>query len=115
MPPEHDLPARHPNHSRSSWSNRAFENTLPREWVVHPIAEDYGIYRRVEVFENGRTTGIFFNVQLKSTDRGSGHQPAESIKRTTLNYWNQTPDATLVVIGHDSTETLWYRWAHLLP
>jgi tetratricopeptide (TPR) repeat protein len=88
---------------------------LPREWVVHSLAEDYGIDRRVEVFEDGRTTGIFFNVQLKSTDRGSGHQPAESIRRATLNYWEQTPDATLVVIGHNSTETLWYRWAHLLP
>ncbi|MGO2518510.1 MAG: DUF4365 domain-containing protein [Microbacterium sp.] len=115
MPSEHDLPTRHANHSRSSWSNRAFEHVLPREWVVHALAEDYGIDRRVEVFEDDRTTGIFFNVQLKSTDRGSGHQPAESIKRTTLNYWDQTPDATLVVIAHDSTETLWYRWAHLLP
>ena len=66
MPPEHDLPERHPNHSRSSWSNRAFEHSLPREWVVHPIAEDYGIDRRVEVFKGGRTTGIFFNVQLLS-------------------------------------------------
>lgn len=115
MPSDQDLPVRHDNHSRSSWSTREFEHVLPREWVVHSLAEDYGIDQRVEVFENGLTTGIFFNVQLKSTDRGSGHRPAESIKRTTLNYWDQTPDATLVVIGHDSTETLWYRWAHLLP
>ncbi|MBD8205210.1 DUF4365 domain-containing protein [Microbacterium sp. CFBP 8790] len=115
MPPEQDLPIRHDNHARSSWSTRAFEAVLPREWVVHSLAEDYGIDRRVEVFENGRTTGVFFNVQLKSTDSGSGHEPAASIKRSTLNYWAQTPDATLVVIAHDSTETLWYRWAHLLP
>lgn len=115
MPSEPHLPVRHENHSRSSWSNREFERVLPREWVVHSLAEDYGIDRRVEVFENGRTTGVFFNVQLKSTNRGSGHSPAESIKRTTLNYWQQTPDATLVVIAHDSTETLWCRWAHLLP
>lgn len=109
------LPVRHPNHSRSSWSNREFERALPRDWVVHSLAEDYGIDRRVEVFENGQTTGVFFNVQLKSTDRGSGQRPAETIQRTTLNYWDQTPDATLVVIAHDSTKTLWYRWAHLLP
>lgn len=115
MPSDQDLPTRHDNHSRSSWSNREFERVLPREWVVHSLSEDYGIDRRVEVFENGRTTGVFFNVQLKSTDRGSGQRPAESINRTTLNYWNQTPDATLVVIAHDSTGTLWYRWAHLLP
>lgn len=115
MPSEIDLPMRHPNHARSSWSTREFERVLPRDWVVHSLAEDYGIDRRVEVFENGRTTGVFFNVQLKSTDRGSGQQPAESIRRTTLNYWDQTPDATLIVIAHDSTQTLWYRWAHLLP
>ncbi|MFJ4044164.1 DUF4365 domain-containing protein [Microbacterium sp. NPDC089987] len=114
MLPAQELPVRHQNHSRSTWSNRAFEGVLPREWVIHSLAEDYGIDRRVEVFENGRTTGIFFNVQLKSTDRGSGHQPAESIRRATLNYWEQTPDPTLIVIGHDSTKTLWYRWAHLL-
>lgn len=115
MPSERDLPTRDQNHSRSSWSTREFSHLLPRDWVVHSIDEDYGIDLRVEVFEDGRTTGVFFNVQLKSTDQGSGHQPASSIKRTTLNYWNQTPDATLVVIAHDSTETLWYRWAHLLP
>lgn len=115
MPSEDQLPVRHPSHARSSWSNREFERVLPRDWVVHSLAEDYGIDRRVEVFEDGHTTGVFFNVQLKSTDVGSGHRPAQPIKRTTLNYWDQTPDATLIVIAHDSTETLWYRWAHLLP
>ena len=115
MAPETDLPGRPEGHSRSTWSTRAFASVLPREWLVHLLEEDYGIDRRVEVFEDGHTTGLFFNVQLKSTRTGRGHQPAESIKRTTLNYWNQTPDATLVVIAHDPTETLWYRWAHLLP
>lgn len=109
-----DLPGRPETHSRSTWSTRAFASILPRDWLVHPLEEDYGIDRRVEVFESGRTTGVFFNVQLKSTETGSGVRPAESIKRRTLNYWAQTPDATLVVIAHDPTETLWYRWAHLL-
>ena len=115
MPTGTDVPGRPEGHSRSTWSTRAFASVLPREWLVHPLEEDYGIDRRVEVFEDGHTTGVFFNVQLKSTKTGRGQRPAESIKRTTLNYWNQTPDATLVVIAHDPTETLWYRWAHLLP
>ncbi|WP_324013476.1 DUF4365 domain-containing protein [Microbacterium sp. JZ37] len=110
-----DLPKRDENHSRSSWSDRAFAHVLPPEWVVHPVEEDYGIDRRVEIFEHEQTTGIFFNVQLKSTRQGSGHQPAESIKRSTLNYWAQTPDATLVVIAHEPSKTLWFCWSHLLP
>jgi tetratricopeptide (TPR) repeat protein len=110
-----DLPGRPETHTRSTWSTRAFASVLPSGWLIHPLEEDYGIDRRVEVFENGRTTGIFFNVQLKSTEVGSGERPAESIKRTTLNYWAQTPDATLVVIAHEPTKSLWYRWSHLLP
>ncbi|MHA6667484.1 DUF4365 domain-containing protein [Homoserinimonas sp. A447] len=115
MQPEPDLPERPEVHSRSTWSTRAFASVMPREWLIHSLEEDYGIDRRVEVFENGRTTGITFNVQLKSTEQGNGRRPATPIKRKTLNYWAQMSDPTLVVIGHDPTETLWYRWSHLLP
>ncbi|MFP7834663.1 DUF4365 domain-containing protein [Marisediminicola sp. LYQ134] len=115
MVPELELPERVETHARSTWSTRTFASIVPAAWLVHELEEDLGIDCRVEVFEDGRTTGIFFNVQLKATKTGSGQQPAETIKRRTLNYWAQTPDPTLVVIGHEPTGTLWYRWAHLLP
>lgn len=110
-----ELPRRDENHGRASWSTRAFAAALPSEWLVHDLETDYGIDCRVEIFEDGRTTGLFFNVQLKSTAKGKGDCPARPIKRSTLNYWAQTPDPTLIVIGHEPTRALWFQWFHLLP
>ncbi|WP_314506017.1 DUF4365 domain-containing protein [uncultured Microbacterium sp.] len=107
-------PKRDTNHIKATWSTRAFESVLPDEWVVHSLAEDYGIDRRVEIFENGETTSLDFNVQLKSTSKGSGVKPSKSIRRETLGYWDDWSNPTLVVIAHKPTKTLWYRWSHML-
>lgn len=109
-----ERPSRPSNHVLESWSASAFESLLPPEWVVHRLDADYGVDRRVEIFENGRTTGFAFNVQLKATEKGSGTRPAKPIRRATLGYWYDLADPTLVVIAHKPTDTLWYRWAHLL-
>ena len=40
----------------------------PTGWVLRSLNPDYGADCEVEVFENGRTTGSTFKIQLKSSD-----------------------------------------------
>ncbi len=47
---------------------RLFEQSLPREWVYRPLPKDYGIDGEVEVFRDGKSTGIIFKVQVKGTE-----------------------------------------------
>jgi len=44
-----------------------FRQSLPAEWVVRPIAPDYGIDYEVEIVEESSLTGFTFYVQLKGT------------------------------------------------
>lgn len=108
------MPQRPRGHVNETWSIRAFESLLPAEWLSHPFESDYGIDRRVEIFEGQTATGHFFNVQLKSQTTGSGQRPAVPIRRSTLNYWAELRDPTLIVIAHEPTQVLWFRWSHLL-
>ena len=39
----------------------------PRGWTLTPIVADYGVDFDVEVFNENRTTGITFKLQLKSS------------------------------------------------
>jgi hypothetical protein len=45
-----------------------FEGVLPASWVKRPQSDDYGTDYEVEVFQNGRSTGITFKAQLKGTE-----------------------------------------------
>lgn len=109
-----EMPQRPRGHVNETWSIRAFESLLPAEWLSHQFESDYGIDRRVEIFEDQTATGHFFNVQLKSQTTGSGQSPAVAIRRSTLNYWAELRDPTLIVIAHEPTQALWLRWSHLL-
>jgi len=98
-----------------TWSERKFESMLPDEWLTHGQSKDYGIDLRVEIFDGTAATGLEFNVQMKSTSKGSGQNPGRPVKRSTMNYWASLASPTLVVVAHRPSETLWCTWAHLLP
>lgn len=42
---------------------------LPDAWVYRELPKDYGIDGEVEVFRQGSSTGAFFNVQVKGTEK----------------------------------------------
>lgn len=44
-----------------------FESSLPESWLHRRQDQDYGIDREVEIFENEKSTGIIFKVQIKGT------------------------------------------------
>lgn len=106
-----DMPKRPRSHALETKSKRLFEASMPEDWVVTDSGPDYGIDLRVEVFQDGTTTGLQFNVQLKATDGNVRNR--WSIRRETLNYWETLASPTLLVIAHGPTETLKYQWVHL--
>lgn len=103
------MPRRPRNHELETESQRAFESALPANLVVRPVSDDYGVDREVEVFRDGKSTGLTFKVQLKGTD-GSG--ATRRIKRDSLEYWRSLDVPVLLVSYEASTGTLRGRWVH---
>ncbi len=48
---------------------RVFDSALPASWVCRPQLKDYGVDKEVEIFEEGKSTGIIFKVQVKGTEK----------------------------------------------
>ena len=48
---------------------RIFDSALPASWVCRPQLKDYGVDKEVEIFEEGKSTGIIFKVQVKGTEK----------------------------------------------
>lgn len=106
-----EMPSRPRQHDISTGSERRLFTAMPRDWVASTPAEDYGVDFDIEVFENGRATGIHFYVQLKATD-SLGDSVA--VKTTTLNYWKELELPTLLVLHSATSDDLHWKWAHLL-
>lgn len=103
------MPTRDRNHELETESQRAFEAAMPSSLVVRPISDDYGIDREVEVFADGKTTGLTFKVQLKATDKSG---KTRRIKREHLDYWNSLDVPVLLVSYEAPSNLLRARWVH---
>lgn len=110
-----DMPKRPPSHELESWSKWRLESALPADFAITwQQVNDYGVDARVSIFESGSATGLEFNVQLKA-QFATNSVNSVPIKRATLNFWAELADPTLLVLAEQSTDSLWYQWAHLLP
>ncbi|MBU7008884.1 DUF4365 domain-containing protein [Phosphitispora fastidiosa] len=54
-------------HEIDTIAQQVFCSSMPESWVIRKQEPDYGIDFQVEVFENGQSTGVLFEVQLKGT------------------------------------------------
>lgn len=73
---------------------------------------DYGIDGAVEMFRDGETTGDFFDVQLKGTDRPIGDALKVYIPHGHAQYYRSLDRPLLMVRYHAPTERLYVRWFH---
>lgn len=103
------MPKRDRNHELETLSQRAFEGALPPSVVVRPISDDYGIDREVEVFVDGKTTGLTFKVQLKGTDKSGS---SRRVKRASVEYWKSLDVPVLLVSFEAGADVLRGRWVH---
>jgi hypothetical protein len=84
----------------------------PRGWTLTAVV-DYGIDFDVEVFRDGRSTGITFKIQLKSS-RSPGYSKAgdfisESIAVKNVRYLIDMQTPTVIVVADVEThQTFWF-------
>ena len=79
-------------HITETKSRKAFENFLPDEWVTRSLTPDYGIDYLVEIFKDKNSTGKFFYVQLKGTEKEiSSDQVEIKLKISDLEYYRTLP------------------------
>lgn len=101
------------SHQLEDESRRAFANLLPAAWTVQDLVPDYGLDQRVEVFANGRATGLVFYVQLKATDNADNSRNRQiSIRPDHYAYWTSLNDPVLLVLYFAASQSAYARWAH---
>lgn len=92
-------------------SKKAFESLLPDKWVIRPLLPDYGIDYMVELFENNKSTGKFFYVQLKGTNqRIHNNQVKISLGISSLEYYQTLPLPILFVVYSTEVKKFWGIW-----
>ncbi len=92
-------------------SKKAFESLLPDKWVIRPLLPDYGIDYIVELFEDNKSTGKFFYVQLKGTNqRIHNNQVKISLRTSSLEYYQTLPLPILFVVYSTRVKKFWGIW-----
>lgn len=109
----HDRPLRPRSHEIETASKKAFEQWVPNGWVVREKSHDYGIDLEVEIFDDGRATGLVFLVQLKGTD-DVGDAVKVPINLATLAYMADLRLPVLVVRYLAPDGRLFGRWAQTI-
>lgn len=108
------MPQRPRSHVLETESKHALAAAVPTEWVVRPLDEDYGIDRTVEIFIDGKTTGLSFHVQLKATDDVDLDKALRSLRFPVdhAEYYSALQLPVLVVLYHAPSKQLYARWWH---
>lgn len=107
--PERALPQRPATHQLEERSERFLRQHLPPEWTCEKPGHDYGVDLRIDIFENGRATGLELIVQLKASEAAHA-QPTElvSLRVATYNYLKSRLQlAMLVKFVAEENEAYW--------
>lgn len=81
---------------------------------MRQVDGDYGVDREVEIFLEGRTTGLTFKVQLKASDRVSRSGPSCRVTTDQVVYWKSLDVPVLIVYWVVESQSLYGRWVHTL-
>src|SRR4051812_45681114 len=100
-------------HELETLSERDFSARVPVEWVDRAVlGSDYGIDRQVEIFEDGRPTGLEFYVQLKATDADLPGAMAISMAVKHRDHYPALAVPVLMVRHHAPSGRTFARWFH---
>jgi hypothetical protein len=107
------MPGRPREHVLEEESCIALRALLPAEWTMEPVRRDYGLDARVEVFQDGRATGLAFWAQLKATDEPDLRRALSvGFETTSLNYLSVQAEPVLLVRYHAPTAGQFGTWLH---
>ncbi|MES2495572.1 MAG: DUF4365 domain-containing protein [Pseudomonadota bacterium] len=104
------MPRRPRQHQLEDRSRTEFRRLLPDHFVVRDKDKDYGVDLEVELFgDDGRATGLVFNVQIKATDDPSKR---DRLRLTTSqrNYLLSLPARTILVRWCSADQSFHWEW-----
>jgi len=102
-------------HITETKSQRIFEKIVPVEWVCREIKPDYGVDYLVEIFENNKSTGKTFFVQLKGSTQEIKNETFEKqITTNNLKYYSSLALPVIIICVSVTTEKIWGIWANKL-
>lgn len=105
------FPKRPDQHILDNTASKHLESKIPDEWILESVRNDYGLDYTIGIVNDGNVLGPNFSIQLKGKKNISKNKQATvQIKKSTLNYWNNRFEPTLVVIYCDTEKTSYYRW-----
>jgi hypothetical protein len=102
------LPQRPHSHITGDEAVRLFMQACPQEWVIAPVAPDYGLDLRVELVRDGAVTGEEFAVQIKG--RKKLRHTRVRVAHPTVNYWLGKLQPTMIVVVDIQQHHLWFGW-----
>jgi tetratricopeptide (TPR) repeat protein len=106
------MPYRGRAHELEEMSRRAFASSLPGRMVFEDRRSDYGIDGHVEIFREEQTTGLFFDVQLKGTDKDLSIALKVLIPHAHEQYYRSLDRPLLMVRFHAPSNAVYVRWFH---
>jgi hypothetical protein len=90
-------------------------NIIPSNWVTRKLTPDYGLDYLVEIFRNGESTGTFFYIQLKGTDKNDLSGDIDlKLEIKYLQYYKSVDLPVLLVMASIASGKLWSIWANSL-
>lgn len=103
------MPTRPIEHALEDQSRAAF-SALVQPWAFRDKKPDYGIDAEVEVFDQGKTTGELFLVQLKATESLEG-KPGISFDLEWIHYYRSLELPVLIALWARDANRWFWTWA----
>lgn len=96
-------------------SKKLFNDIVPDEWVSRELGDDYGYDYLIEIFDNYKSTGKTFYVQLKGSSQKIVNNTIQiQISKDNLEYFNKSLLPVLLVFCSTTTDQVWAIWANEL-
>jgi Domain of unknown function (DUF4365) len=104
--------SRPPQHESGDFGERYVTYHLPAGWVIHAYkgSEDYGLDFHVEVFSDGRPTGLEFGIQVKTMMGSISSTTNFTLTKNNLLYIVAKPYPTMVVVVSRTEKRAIYSW-----
>lgn len=100
-------------HQLEEESITRFRELLPSAWVYRPKSPDYGIDAEVEIFDDEKSTGLSFLVQLKATDNPDLSDRVR-LEAKALDYYLRFDQPAGVARYCSVTKGFYWQWASVI-
>lgn len=101
------------SHQIENISRAKLYDIIPDGWVIRNITDDYGIDVLVEIFQNEKSTGKLFCIQLKSTDKDIyGTDTELRIEVKHLEYYKSLDLPVIILYYSVKKNIYWGLWVN---